>query len=86
MTNPGTLVPLEFSAWRKSSFSEGNNNECVEIAFAWRKSSFSEPNNNDCVEIAHSADAVGVRDSKSPAHGALVLPPSALAALTEHIR
>jgi Domain of unknown function (DUF397) len=32
----------------------------------WRKSSFSGQDTN-CVEVAYTGDAVGVRDSKSPA-------------------
>ena len=50
--------------WRKSSFSQPNGNNCVEVGH-WRKSSFSQPNNNDCVEVAHVSDTVGVRDSKN---------------------
>lgn len=50
--------------WRKSSFSEGGNNACVEIGH-WRKSSFSQgANNSDCVELS---SAGAVRDSKNPA-------------------
>lgn len=56
---------MGYWVWRKSSFSEGGNNECVEVG-CWRKSSFSEPNNNNCVEVAQSTEAVGVRDSKNP--------------------
>ncbi|MGQ0841502.1 DUF397 domain-containing protein [Actinokineospora sp.] len=50
--------------WRKSSFSNGGNNNCVEVGH-WRKSSFSEGGNNACVEVAHSTRDVGVRDSKN---------------------
>jgi hypothetical protein len=53
-----------FGRWRKSSFSNPNGNECVEVA--WRKSSFSEPNGNECVEVAFSQVVVGLRDSKNP--------------------
>lgn len=39
----------------------------------WRKSTFSGPE-TECVEVAFRPGAVGVRDSKNPAGGALVLP------------
>ena len=48
--------------WRKSSFSNGGNNACVEIGH-WRKSSVSEGGNNACVELS---SAGAVRDSKNP--------------------
>lgn len=38
----------------------------------WRKSSFSGSNTN-CVEVAPAPDRVGVRDSKNPAGGALMI-------------
>ncbi len=54
-----------FGRWHKSSFSNPNGNNCVEVA--WRKSSFSEPNGNACVEVAFSQVIVGLRDSKNSA-------------------
>jgi hypothetical protein len=62
-----------FGPWRKSSFSNPNGNECVEVA--WRKSSFSEPNGNACLEVAVSEMAVGLRDSKHPNGPKLVFEP-----------
>ncbi|HEX5405454.1 MAG TPA: DUF397 domain-containing protein [Pseudonocardiaceae bacterium] len=42
---------------------------------AWRKSSRSgNGDNGNCVEVGFTETAVAVRDSKSPATGALVLP------------
>jgi hypothetical protein len=50
--------------FRKSSYSGGANNGCVELA--WRKSSHSGGDNNGCVELAWPAGALfGVRDSKN---------------------
>jgi hypothetical protein len=45
-------------------------------ALAWRKSSFSGVNgdNDNCVEVAFTGPVVALRDSKSPATGALAVP------------
>lgn len=51
--------------WRKSSFSGGDPNACVEVGVQWRKSSFSGGGGNECVEIASTLAAI--RDSKNPA-------------------
>jgi hypothetical protein len=71
-----------FGAWRKSSHSHPNGNDCIEIAWrkssrsnpngnncvevGWHKSTHSGPNGNDCVEVAFGETAVGLRDSKNP--------------------
>ncbi len=55
--------------WRKSSFSGGENDACVELGVQWRKSSFSGGENADCVELVGTLDAV--RDSKNP-HGPIL--------------
>jgi len=68
-------------SWRKSSFSEPNGNNCVELG--WRKSSFSEANgNSSCVELPPTLDAI--RDSKNAA--ILHLPTPAITALLHHVR
>ncbi|GAA1300816.1 DUF397 domain-containing protein [Saccharothrix xinjiangensis] len=54
----------EARQWRKSSYSEGANTNCVEVAMQWRKSSYSGGENTNCVEVAFEPVAVGVRDSK----------------------
>ncbi|MBC6451166.1 DUF397 domain-containing protein [Actinokineospora xionganensis] len=59
--------------WRKSSFSQPNEANCVEVA--WRKSTFSAANEAACVEIAYSTD-LRVRDSKNPDGGTLRFPDS----------
>ncbi|MFI1459411.1 DUF397 domain-containing protein [Nocardia carnea] len=46
---------------------------------SWFKSSYSQ-HGGECVEVAHTADAVGVRDSKNPVGPALVFGPSEWAA------
>jgi hypothetical protein len=53
----------------------------------WRKSSYSsDGTNGNCVEVAFVGAAVGVRDSKKPAGGALVLGTATWAAFTEAVR
>jgi hypothetical protein len=47
----------------------------------WRKSSYSN-SRDDCVEVALGAQ-VGVRDSKNPAAGALIVSPAAWSALLD---
>src|SRR6266540_3009337 len=52
------------TAWRKSSYSQDVNSDCVEVA--WRKSSYSDGSvTSDCVEVAFGPE-VFVRDSKDP--------------------
>jgi hypothetical protein len=58
--------------WRKSSFSENPDGNCVEIA--WHKSTFSQGSNTDCVEVAHLQPYVLVRDSKNTRGPRLDLP------------
>ncbi|MCU1687210.1 MAG: toxin [Amycolatopsis sp.] len=73
-------MDLTNAHWRKSSYSggSGENGDCVEVAFVpnWRKSTYSggEGSNGDCVEVALTDSVVAIRDSKSPAAGALTLP------------
>jgi hypothetical protein len=63
-------VVLGRGAWRKSSYSGGEQTACVEVALVdpgWRKSSYSGGENTACVEVAFASPAVAVRDSKDPA-------------------
>ncbi|MFE4827369.1 DUF397 domain-containing protein [Streptomyces sp. NPDC056672] len=53
------------TGWRKSSYSGGDNGDCVEVTdvilasalTGWRKSSYSGPDNGDCVEVADTITA-----------------------------
>ncbi|WP_084467413.1 DUF397 domain-containing protein [Actinokineospora inagensis] len=73
---------MDQDRWRKSSFSGGNNGNCVEVTM-WRKSSFSSGNGGQCVEVnlwrkstfsgGNNGECIelaptlgGVRDSKNP--------------------
>jgi Domain of unknown function (DUF397) len=42
---------LSGAVWRKSSYSGGDEGECVEVAAVWRKSSHSGANEDACVEV-----------------------------------
>jgi hypothetical protein len=61
--------------WFKSSYSDPDGAECVEVA--WRKSSHSDPEGANCVEVGACPDTVHVRDSKAPTRAQLALPPVA---------
>lgn len=74
---------LTSARWRKSSHSNGNGGNCVELAFedvTWRKSSYSGGNGGNCVELAQVSGLAAVRDSKNPTGPALVFARSSLAA------
>ena len=79
-------MDLTHAAWRKSSHSNTNGSECVEVA-VWRKSSRSNANGGECVEVGSSAAAgVAVRDSKDPDGPALAFTPAEWHAFTRHIK
>jgi hypothetical protein len=56
--------------WRKSSYSNGGEANCVEVgALPWRKSSYSNGNGGACIEAGHVPGAVLVRDTKDRGTG-----------------
>ncbi len=66
-----TEPDLSTARWWKSSYSNGDGGNCVEVAEAfpgaalWRKSSYSNGDGGDCVEVADGLPGVvPVRDSK----------------------
>ncbi len=50
--------------WFKSSYSDGDGDNCVEVALDWQKSTYSDDEGDNCVEVAEAGAAVHVRDSK----------------------
>ncbi|QQC89196.1 DUF397 domain-containing protein [Streptomyces alfalfae] len=71
---------LSNARWRKSSYSNGQGGDCVEIAHdflgaaRWRKSTYSGGDSGECVEVADGIPGVvPVRDSKDPQGPALVI-------------
>lgn len=72
---------LSTAQWRKSSYSNGDGGNCIEIAHDftgaahWRKSSYSSGASDNCIEVADDLPGVvPVRDSKDPHGPALVFP------------
>lgn len=63
--------------WFKSSYSDDQGGECVEVALAWRKSSHSDDQGGACVEVATCPHTVHVRDSKLGGDGPTFAVPAA---------
>ncbi|NDK26465.1 DUF397 domain-containing protein [Streptomyces sp. TR1341] len=59
-------MSAESPVWFKSSYSDGEGGECVELLYTWRKSSYSDGEGGDCVEVAEHPAAIHIRDSKLP--------------------
>jgi hypothetical protein len=71
--------------WRKATASNGGG-ACLELA-TWRKARASDINDcGNCVELATDTRQLGVRDSKSPSSGTLVLPDGARSSLVSFAR
>ncbi|MFB7594856.1 DUF397 domain-containing protein [Streptomyces sp. NPDC056160] len=71
---------LTNARWHKSSYSNGQGGDCVEVArdfpgaARWRKSTYSDGNGGDCLEVADGVPGiVPVRDSKVPDGPVLVV-------------
>ncbi|WP_407560696.1 DUF397 domain-containing protein [Streptomyces sp. 184] len=73
-------------AWRKSSYSESNGGNCIEVAAEWRTSSYSEANGGDCVEVKTTPTAIPVRDSKDPEGPQLAFTPAAWTAFLAAVK
>lgn len=56
-------------AWFKSSYSNTEGGNCLEVALSWRKSSYSNSEGGNCVEVAACPETVHVRDSKQSIDG-----------------
>ncbi|WP_256638027.1 DUF397 domain-containing protein [Streptomyces murinus] len=77
---------LSEALWFKSSYSNGDGWECVEVAgdfpgaALWRKSSYSNESGGNCLEVRDNVPGlVPVRDSKLPDGPALLLTATAWA-------
>ncbi|WP_431771666.1 DUF397 domain-containing protein [Streptomyces cucumeris] len=65
--------------WFKSSYSNSEGGNCVEVALSWHKSSHSNSEGGACVEVAACAHTVHVRDSKQVSGPQLTVSPAAWA-------
>ncbi|MEU9043534.1 MULTISPECIES: DUF397 domain-containing protein [unclassified Kitasatospora] len=66
--------------WFRSSYSDYEGGNCVEVAISWVKSSYSTPDGGECVEVASCPSAIHVRDSKDKAGPTLAFSPEAWSA------
>ncbi|MFD9431211.1 DUF397 domain-containing protein [Streptomyces sp. NPDC060002] len=39
--------------WFKSSYSDGEGGDCLEVAYVWRKSTYSDGEGGECLEVAY---------------------------------
>ncbi|MFK4222613.1 DUF397 domain-containing protein [Streptomyces sp. NPDC019890] len=85
---------LSTARWRKSSYSDGDGGECVEVAYdftgaaVWRKSTYSGGDGGEeCVEVMDNIPGVvPVRDSKTPHGPVLVIGAASWTAFVEGVR
>ncbi|MFF3408439.1 DUF397 domain-containing protein [Streptomyces sp. NPDC002742] len=74
-------------SWFKSSYSDDQGGECLEVAYAWRKSSHGTGFDAACVEVAAGPHVTHVRDSKLGARGPeFAVAAQAWAAFVDHVR
>lgn len=66
--------------WFKSSYSDTNGGNCIEVAADWRKSSYSDGQGDNCVEIATCPTTIHIRDSKDKDGGQFAVTPDAWSA------
>ncbi|MFD3665698.1 DUF397 domain-containing protein [Streptomyces sp. NPDC058659] len=82
---------LSNAHWFKSSHSNGEGGECVEVSYdfvdaAWRKSSYSNGEGGSCVEVLDDVPGVvPVRDSKVTDGPVLIVPAAAWSAFVTGI-
>lgn len=77
MTGPGLF-------WFKSSYSNNEGGECIEVAYDWHKSSYSNNEGEACVEVATCPHTVHVRDSKVTDGPTFAVAPAAWTAFLGH--
>ncbi|MFD3662224.1 DUF397 domain-containing protein [Streptomyces sp. NPDC058659] len=73
-------------AWFKSSYSDGEGGNCIEVAYHWRKSSYSGGEGGNCVEVAAHPTTIHLRDSKNPEGPQLAVAPASWAAFVAYAR
>ncbi|MER6673772.1 DUF397 domain-containing protein [Streptomyces sp. NPDC000983] len=71
--------------WFRSSYSDDEGGNCVEVGLGWFKSSYSDDEGGACVEVAF-ATRVHIRDSKVPSGPELHLAVPAWTAFISAVR
>ncbi|GAA2262484.1 hypothetical protein GCM10010402_17590 [Actinomadura luteofluorescens] len=56
------------------------------MSVVWRKASRSNTQGDECVEVANLGGRVGMRDSKAPEAGHLLVSPQAFGALMDRLK
>ncbi|NLU66655.1 DUF397 domain-containing protein [Streptomyces sp. HNM0574] len=86
-------VDVTAASWRKSSYSNQDGGECLEVAdgvvtaMSWRKSTYSNQDGGECLEVADGfSRVVPVRDSKVPSGPVLVFEQSSWSAFIASVR
>ncbi|MFJ4711807.1 DUF397 domain-containing protein [Streptomyces sp. NPDC088785] len=84
---------LSNARWRKSTYSNGEGGNCVEVAHdfigsaRWRKSTYSNGEGGSCVEVADNLPGiVPVRDSKVAGGDVVVIGAAAWQAFVARLR
>ncbi|MGW1407215.1 DUF397 domain-containing protein [Streptomyces sp. NPDC002403] len=72
--------------WFKSSHSDGEGGNCIEVAYDWRKSSYSSGEGGECVEVAACPTTIHIRDSKNAQGPHLDVAPGAWSAFVTYAR
>ncbi|MBO8200148.1 DUF397 domain-containing protein [Streptomyces smyrnaeus] len=82
---PASRPDLRTANWRKSSYSNGDGGNCLEVgqhfpgAARWRKSSYCNGDGGECVEVAIEGTGGGivpVRDTKTAPTGQVITFPA----------
>ncbi|WSQ11317.1 DUF397 domain-containing protein [Streptomyces sp. NBC_01231] len=73
--------------WYKSSYSDSQGGNCLEVALDWCKSSYSGTEGGNCLEVAACPHIIHVRDSKLGARSPqLAVPAGAWTAFVANAR
>jgi hypothetical protein len=78
------MEDTSMTKWRKSSYSNGGSNACVEVT-AWRKSRYSNGGESACVEVANT-NSILVRDTTNRDGGTLAFSAEAWERFTASLR
>ncbi|MFC9930191.1 DUF397 domain-containing protein [Streptomyces sp. NPDC127190] len=78
-------IDLSTVTWRKSSYSNQDGGNCVEVA-DWRKSSYSNQDGGACLEVSGDLLHTAVRDSKDTTRTPLLIGAGAWAAFVGGVK